>query len=100
MYSIDKQENGTFNLTKDGQHLGNFASLEDAEKAKAIAEGKSPEQTGTWVEDGAGLEYPEGTDDYHSGDEKLSGEARIDALCRFLRCSHGIHVPYDIAPKD
>lgn len=107
MYSIDKQDDGSFNLTKDGQHLGNFASLEDAEKAQNVAEGKPVVQpsptvpTGTYVDDGAGLEYPKGTDDYHSGCEtSLSFEERFDAVLRHLADVHGIHLPCHLAPKE
>lgn len=101
MYHIEKQGDNLFQLFKDNALLGEFLTLEDAQKAKEIAESVKP--SGTWVNDGAGLEYPEGTDDYHSGDfeeKKLTGEDRIDALCNYLRDSHGIHVPYEIAPKE
>jgi hypothetical protein len=100
MYSIDKQDDGSFNLTKDGAFLASFPTLEDAEKAKDIAEGKGI-QTGTYVDDGQGLEYPKGTDGYHSGCETtLSFEDRFDAVLRHLADVHGIHLPCHLAPKE
>jgi hypothetical protein len=102
MYSIETKGENLFALLKDGEVIGEFLTFEDAQKAQAIAEGKSPEQTGTWVDDGAGVEYPKETDNYHSGDDtpvRLSGEARIDALVEWLR-KFGMHVPYEIAPKE
>lgn len=100
-FVINQLPDERFELVKGATQIGTFATLEEAEKAKTIAESENkPAETGTWVDDGAGVEYPEGTDGYHSGCEKLTGEARLDALCRFLHEVHGIHVPYEIAPKD
>lgn len=78
--------------------MENEASVEQvqgAEEAQSVKE----EQTGTWVNDGEGLEYPQGTDNYHSGEEKLTGEDRLDALCDFLE-RHGIFVPWAISSKE
>jgi hypothetical protein len=99
MFEIVPQDNGSFNLVKDGVHVGNFNSLEDAEKAQLIAEQNTKVPTGTWVDDGQGLEYPKGTDNYHSGTEKpLSLEDRFDAVLRYLRDVHGFHLPAYLAP--
>jgi hypothetical protein len=99
-FVINQLPDERFELVNGATQIGTFNTVEDAEKAKTIAESESKEPTGTWVDDGAGVEYPEGTDNYHSGEEKLTGEARIDALCRFLHEVHGIHVPFEISPKD
>jgi hypothetical protein len=102
VFTIDPQpEPATgFNLVRDGAFFAAFPSLEDAEKAKTIAETSSAKvPTGTWVDDGKGLEYPEGTDNYHSGPEKpLTFEQRFDAVLRHFRDVHGFHLPAHLAP--
>jgi hypothetical protein len=58
-------------------------------------------ETGTWVNDGAGLEYPKESDNYRSGCETvLSFEERFDAVLRHLADVHGIHLPCHLAPKE
>ena len=103
MYKIVQQQDGTFHLMKESLLIGSFTTLEDAEKAQVVAEqhvAATPVETKTWVDDGKGVDYPEGTDDVHSGQEKLSGEARMDALLIHLREKHGFHVPWVIAPAE
>lgn len=106
MYTIEQKGENLFVLLKDGEVVSEFLTYEDAEKARAIAEGNpvpawSDPPTGTWVDDGAGLEYPEGTDNYHSGEETpLTFEERFDAVLRYLADVHGIHLPAHLAPKD
>jgi hypothetical protein len=103
MFEIVPQADGSFNLVRDGAfHVGNFKSLEDAEKARTIAETSAAKvPTGTWLDEGQGkgLDYPTGTDNYHSGAEKpLTLEDRFDAILRWLRDVHGIHLPPHLAP--
>lgn len=95
MYTIETKGENVFALLKDGAVIGEFLTLEDAEKAKTLAE-SSPVETKTWVDDGAGLEYPAGTDDVHSGVTKLTGEERINAVLTILHDKHGYHFPVDI----
>lgn len=98
MHEIVKQEDGSFDLMKDGDKIGNFLTLEDAEKAQAISEGKPIK---TWVDDGEGLDYPESTDNYHSGIETpLTLEQRFDAVLKYLADVHGFHLPDHLAPKE
>lgn len=96
MYTIETKGENLFELLKDGACIGEYVSLEEAEKAKAEAT-----STHTWVDDGEGLEYPEGTDDYHSGEETpLTFEQRFDAVLRHFATVHGIHLPAHLAPKE
>lgn len=103
MYTINPMED-KFELRKDGTHVGTFPTLEDAQKAKGIAETSDQPKTGTWVDHGNGKDYPIGADtSYHSGDwetKKLSLEARFDAFLSWMKTNHGFHVPDEIAPKE
>jgi len=58
MYTITELSSNQFELRKGGNVIGVFPTREDAEKAQ---------NTGTWVDDGKGIDYPVGTDNVHSG---------------------------------
>jgi hypothetical protein len=103
MYEILTQDDGSFNLIKNGGYVGTFSSLENAQKAKGIAEMQDQPQTGTWADKGDGTDYPEGAaTSYHSGDwcdeKPLTFEDRFDAVLRHLADVHGIHMPCHLAP--
>lgn len=69
MYTINEVD-GKFELFKDGIEVGTFLTRADAEKAQTVSEGTPPSLpvlTGTYVDDGQGLDYPVGTDNVHSG---------------------------------
>ena len=100
MFEIKEFET-QFDLYRGPEFIGRFPTREDADKAKTIAESNTKVPTGTWVDDGKGLEYPEGTDNYHSGAEKpLTFEQRFDAVLLWLRDKHGFHLPKHLAPKE
>ena len=104
MYTIETKGENVFALLKDNVVVGEFLTLEDAEKAKTTAEESDvvpasppdPPATKTWVEDGAGLAYPKGTDGKHSGSVHLGGEERVNAILTILRDKHGFTFPLDI----
>lgn len=78
----------------DGTTATGIATLPDKSPAEQDA------STGTWVDDGAGVEYPSSTDDYHSGTETpITLEERFEAVLIHLEERFGIHFPAQLAPK-
>jgi hypothetical protein len=104
MYTIEQKGDNVFTLLKDGTPMGDFLTLADAQKAKGLAETADQPKTGTWADHGDGTDYPVGADtSYHSGDwetKHLSLEDRFDAFLKWMKTSHGFHVPAEIAPKE
>lgn len=43
MFEITSEADGSFNLVRDGKHVGNFKSAQDAVDAQAIAESNPPQ---------------------------------------------------------
>lgn len=95
MYTIESKDD-KFVLLKDGLVCGEYVSLEAAEQAEKQQKAdderilKSLEEIDAQGRAGSSETLV----------EKVFGEARVDALCRFLHNTHGIHVPYEIAPKE
>lgn len=92
-----------FELVSGATQIGTYATREEAETAKE----KEVQHRAQDKEDDARiLKSIEEIDTQRlSGSsetlvKKLSGEDRMDALLRYLHSVHGIHVPYEIAPKE
>ncbi len=106
MYTIAKNDD-KFQLLKDGVFVGEYVSLEAAEKAQTEAEDSDSRAAQRLVDDARILRTPEQIDaDYKrcgSSEllvKKLTGEDRFDAFLRWLEGNHGFHVPDEIKPKE
>jgi hypothetical protein len=79
MYTIQQNGENSFDLLREGVVIADFPTREDAERAQTAAEASAASKvpTGTWVDDGQGLEYPAGTDNYHSGTEERTAKPEI-----------------------
>lgn len=105
-FVINQLPDEQFELVKGATQIGVYTSLEAAETAKKEAQGAEERKAQSELDDARILRSIDQIDeDRLNGSsetlvKKLSGEDRIDALLRFLHFTHGIHVPYEIAPKD